>query len=278
MPQATTAPSSASANVLVYPVAVELDEAAAPAPAPAQSPLVTPTPIDRPRRGSQPARPSTAAPAAFPISPDGILLPDPGAPFDLLAAMRADRRLDSAARTESVRMFNFPAYLSLNLRRVLARDRTQRGNTAQALGCLIWHGIARYLALPAVKGFTEALSGLELDDDVPARVAEQIEGWKRGLRFSIVDPTHSMGVEKSRSFRVAESVHSELFDLAGKLGLPGGVLATMCVMVGLADQPGVLREHGQYMAAAVDELDGQLVDRERRLRGLLVLVESGVWP
>lgn len=250
--------------------------------------VVTPTitvPAKKSRNGTEVTSTGTGGrrsrTARLPTDDDGPgPLPDadPSAPFDLLSAMRSDRRLDSSARTEIVRLYSFPAYLSLNLRRVLARDRTQRANTPQALSCLIWHGIARYHGLESVKSFTAALARLELDDDVPARVAEQIEGWKRGLKFNLADPTHAMGLEKSRSFRVPEQVHSELFDLAGKLGVPGSTLGTMCVVSGLMDQGGVLKEHGAYMRAAVDELDGQLADRERRLQGLLGLVASGTWP
>lgn len=261
MPKAQ-AQAAAPSNVLPYRPASEVTPLNSP-------PAYQPTAVTS-------TNPVPSAPRTASTLPDSMS-PDPGE-LDLLATLREERHLHSdRSRCEVVRLYQFPAYLSLNLRRVLARDRSQRSKSGPALACLIDHGVRRYLALPAVRAFSQALDILELDDDAPAASVEQIEGWKRGLRLSISDPTHALGLEKARSVRIAETVHAELFDLAGKLGLSGSTLGTVCVMAGLEGQKGVLAEHAAHMRETVGELDRMLLEREARLRTLVGLLRSGIW-
>lgn len=218
------------------------------------------------------------APTAGPKVPSprpGALVPD--AAYDLLYDMQQTQREHATGPKEKVSLYSFPSYLTTNIRRVLARNRTHRADWALALSCLLWQGLSRYSGLPAAQSLGDALLALDTDDGLHTLAGEQIEMWRRGFRFSISDPTHTMGLERCRSFKVPEHVHAELFDLATRLGLSGSTLGTVAVMAALESQEGVLGDHGDYMRATVAELDALLLERERRLRGLVRAIEAGVW-
>lgn len=203
------------------------------------------------------------------------LLPS-GAPYDLHEDMR-QALAASAGPKEKIALYGFPCYLATNIRRVLSRSRNGRGDWSIALSCLVYYGLQRYSALPAVRNLSQALQALDTDDGLSALAGEQVELWRRGFRFSIVDPTHTMGLEKCRSWKAPEHVHTDLFDLGGRLGVSGSTLGIVCVMVGLVDQEGVLDEHVGYMKGAIGELDGLLLERGRRLGRLVRAIEGGVW-
>lgn len=197
-------------------------------------------------------------------------------PYNLLEDMR-QAQASAAGVKEKVALYQFPSYLATNIRRVLSRSRSGRGDWATALSCLLWRGIVRYSALPSTRALSSALQALDQDDALSAIPAEQVEMWRRTFRFSIPDPTHTMGLEKCRQWRAPEHVQVELHDLAGRIGMSGSVLGVVAVMVGLEDQQGVIPEHRAYMVATIAELDRLIGERERRLRKLVSAIEAGVW-
>lgn len=233
---------------------------AAPTPVSAPGVLIFPPPSSGPRI-------ATSNPAA--------MVPD--AQYNLLEDLRQAQAQHASGAKEKVSLYQFPSYLSTNIRRVLARNRSHRADWSLAMSCLLWQGLTRYVSHPAARGLSSALSELDLDDDLQTLAGEQVEIWRRGFRFSIGDPTHTMGMERVRSFKAADHVHTELYDMAGKVGISGSTLGIVCVMAALEGQEGVLREHGQYMRDCVAELDTLLVERERRLKGLTRAIEAGVW-
>lgn len=231
-----------------------------------------------------PAIPVSAAAAApigaIPSPRIASSLPDTMAPPDTPYSLLEDMRQAAAAAAgpkEKVSLYGFPSYAATNIRRVLARSRNGRGDWSLALSCLLWQGLTRYAALPAVRDLSSALQALDTDDGLGTLAGEQVEMWRRGFRFSIADPTHTMGLERVRSWKAPEHVHTELYDLSGRLGLSGSALGVASVLSALSDQDGVLPEHRGYMEAVVEELDTLLVERGRRLRKLVRAIEAGVW-
>lgn len=201
-------------------------------------------------------------------------------PWSLLDEMRAQHQGAHAGPKERIALYGFPAYLSTNIRRVLSRSRTGTGEWSVALSCLVWRGLCRFNAHSTVRGLTELLQELDNRDDLNAIESEQVESWRRGLRYGIVDPTFSLGLEKVRGWKAPEHVHAELHDAAGRVGLSGSVLGVACVMVALVEpqaQEGVIAEHAGHMRVEVERLDGLLAERERRLRRLVRAIEAGVW-
>lgn len=201
---------------------------------------------------------------------------DPLANYSLLDDLRQASHAHATSPKELVTLHGFPTYLSLNLRRVLARNRTHRADWAAALSCLLFAGLARYAGLPAAQSLCNVLADLDNDDQLNVIAAETIETWRRGFKFTISDPTYAMGGEKRR-WKAPEYVHTELHDLAGRLGIGSSTLGVVAVMAALEGQEGVLGEHARAMRGVVAELDARLEERERRLRALLRAVEAGVW-
>lgn len=228
----------------------------------------------RPQPPGAPPPPRTAslAPSTFTAAP-----PDPDAPWSLHDAIRAAQSRNAAGAREKVALYGFPCYVSTNLRRVLSRDRSHRLDYAIALACLLERGLLRYQDLPAAKALSASLTALDTDDTLSAIAGEQLEVWRRGFHFSISDPTHTMGLERCRGFRAPDWLKSELHDLAGRLGLSASGLGTVAVMAALEDQEGVIGEHAAYMRGVVEDLDGRLEERGRRLQGLARAIEAGVW-
>lgn len=284
MPKASMAdvsPVSPSSSL-----SLSLDQTPAPAATTTQAPqqppgllYFPPTQTQTPTASTQPPRPQ---PRIGGMNDDG--LDDPtttstislDGPYDLHEDMR-QALAASAGPKEKIALYGFPCYLATNIRRVLSRSRNGRGDWSIALSCLVYHGLQRYSALPAVRNLSQALQALDTDDGLGALAGEQVELWRRGFRFSIVDPTHTMGLEKCRSWKAPEHVHTDLFDLGGRLGVSGSTLGIVCVMVGLVDQEGVLDEHVGYMRGVIEELDQLLVERGRRLGRLVRAIEGGVW-
>lgn len=223
-----------------------------------------------------PLSPPDAPRPRIPTSNPDAFLPDLG-PYSLLEDVRQQQGQHAAGSREKVTLYGFPGYLSTNLRRVLARSKAHRADWACALSCLLFQGLSRYSGLPVVRDLVTALSALDTDDGLDAVAAEQIETWRRGFRFQVQDPTHTLGLERVRAWKAPEHVHTELHDLAGRLGLSGSVLGIASVAAALQDQEGVLGAHAGYMRACVEELDGLLGERARRLRALVRAIEAGVW-
>lgn len=196
--------------------------------------------------------------------------------YSLLDDMRQAQSA-AAGPKESIRLYGFPSFLAVNLRRVLARSRWGRGDWSMALSCLLWQGLVRYQGLQAVRDLSTALQALDVDDELGALAGEQVEQWRRGFKFSISDPTHGLGLEKSRNWKAPDYVHTELHDMAGRLGIYPSSLGIVAVMVALEGQVGVLDEHRGYMVGTIAELDTMLVERGRRLRKLIRSIEAGVW-
>lgn len=222
-----------------------------------------------------PPSPGSQPPPLIPSFHPDHATSDPLAGYSLLDDLRQAHTHASSPK-ELVTLHGFPGYLSLNLRRVLARNRTHRSDWALALSCLLFQGLARYAGLPAAQSLCNALADLDNDDLLSATAAEQIEAWRRGFRFTISDPTYSMGQEKRR-WKAPEYVHTELHDLSGRLGVGSSTLGVVAIMAALEGQEGVLGEHAACMRRVVAELDERLGERERRLRGLLTAIQAGVW-
>jgi hypothetical protein len=240
---------------------------------PAQVPASqrTPPPTSSTSPSPAPPRPRLAS-----SNPDeAILSPDLG-PYSLLEDVRQAQQQHHAAK-EKVTLYQFPAYLTTNLRRVLARNRNNRADWAVALSCLLWRGLLRYASLPAATDLSDGLLALDVDDELGTVAGEQVEMWRKGFRYQVPDPTHSMGFERVRSWKAPEHIHAELYERAGKLGLVASSLGMVSIMAALEDQEGVLAEHGRYMREAVAELDRLLEERGCRLRGVCRAIEAGVW-
>lgn len=263
-------------------IAPEIDDDGEESPFQASQPL--PQPLIRlvPTAGLAPVIPlsnvsANGAPAPrFGSNSADLLSPDddPG-PYDLLADLRKPQF--AGAPKEALSLYGFPAYLTVNIRRVLARNRSHRGDWAQALSSLLWAGLKQLSALPAAKDLAEALHLLDTDDDLSAIAAEQVELWRRGFRFQPTDPTHTMGLEKSRKFKVPEPVHTSLFETASRIGMSGSSLGILCIMSALSGQAGVLSDHREHMRRVVEDLEHMIGERERRLRGLVKSIQGGVW-
>lgn len=219
--------------------------------------------------------PGPTAPPRLGLS-DPKLMVVPDTPYNLLDDIAVAQRAAMVGK-EKISLYGFPAYVSVNIRRVLARGKRGRVDWSVALSCLLWRGITRYSQMPAVRALGEGLQDLDTDDGLPAIAAEQVELWRRGFKFAISDPTHTMGMEARRSWRCPEHVYVELVELSTRIGIGRSQMGTVCVMVALEDQDGVLREHGEFMRGVVGELDRILGDRERRLRGLARAVRAGVY-
>ncbi|HEY9015455.1 MAG TPA: hypothetical protein VIM84_10385 [Gemmatimonadales bacterium] len=179
------------------------------------------------------------------------------------------RQNPASASRERIALYSFPSYLATNLRRVLSRDTSRHADWNTALSCLLHRGLVRYQALPAAQALAAQLSGLDLSDAVDTVAMEQVELWRRGFRFSIPDPTHSLGFEKCRRFRAPEYLVSDLGEFAGRIGLGASALGVAAVAAALEVQEGVLPEHGAYMREIVGGLDKMLEERVRRLRGMM---------
>jgi hypothetical protein len=232
-----------------------------PAPAPAAHVLAFPPP----------------PPPRIPTNDPSTMSVDSLANYSLLDDIRQQQSQHASAPKEKVSLYGFPSYLILNVRRVLARNRSHRADWGMALSCLVWQGLARYAALPSVAILTSNLSDLDTDDELEATAAEQIELWRRTFKFQLQDPTYSMGVERVRSWKAPEYVSTELHDLAGRIGVSTSTLGTVSVMVALEGQDGVLGAHAGHMREVVAELDARLEERGRRLRSLVGAIEAGVW-
>jgi hypothetical protein len=237
-----------------------------PSQVPTHTPQASSTSLQNPP--SEPPRPRLAS-----SNPDAMVL---DAPYSLLDDMRQSQQQHGGAK-ERVALYSFPSFLSTNIRRVLSRNASHRADWGVALSCLVWRGVQRYNTLPAVQALSTALLALDTDDALEALAGEQIEMWRRGFKFSIPDPTHTMGLERCRAFKAPEYIHADLHDLAGRIGLAGSTLGIVCVMAALHDQDGVLGEHGRHMGETVAELDGLLEARGKRLQGLIRAIEAGVW-
>lgn len=204
----------------------------------------------------------------------------PFGPPDLDYSLLEDVKQAMAASVgpkERICLHGFPAYVTTNVRRVLSRAKNGRVDWAAAMSCLLWHGLTRYAGLAATQTLAAGLGALDTDDDLGTLAGEQVEMWRKGFRFSVADPTHTMGLERSRAWKVPDFIHTELFELAGKVGIGGGTLGIVSVMAGLMEQPGVLVDHAAFMRGTVNELDGLLRERGRRLNGLVRAIEAGVW-
>lgn len=223
-------------------------------------------PTDQPQRS---ARPVTAS-----IDPDDL-----SSVFDLIHTLNST---DYYSRgSEVISLYSYPTYLSVNLRRVLGRalPRSSRPHDwGAAMSCLIDHGVKHYYGSEVVKRFLASLATLDTDNTVNATIIEHLEAWRRQIKFSPTDPTNLLGVQKRHAFKSPESIRNRLSGLAGGLGLSGSVLGTVCVMVGLHDQPGVVPQHASAMRAEIERFERLLEDRERQLSTLLRLAEEGVWP
>jgi hypothetical protein len=248
--------------------------------APSALPLASPAPAAPP--STVLVFPAAHAPGAAPPPPPRLgssspeaLVPD--TPYSLLDDLRQASQQHAGTPKEKVSLYQFPSYLATNLRRVLARNRNHRADWAVALSCLVWQGLARYSALPAAQSLSAGLLALDTDDDLATVAAEQVETWRRGFRFSISDPSHTLGLERCRSFRAPEHIQAELHDLAGRLGLSGSTLGVVAVMAALHDQDGVLTDHARHMRDTVLELDALLAERARRLESLVRAIDAGVW-
>lgn len=232
--------------------------------------------------------PIPAAPAgtvlAFPPPPPRLGSNDPAtmsvdslAHYSLLDDIRQQQSQHASSPKEKISLYGFPSYLLLNIRRVLARNRSHRADWGTALSCLTWQGLTRYASMPSVQLLTSGLSELDTDDGLEAVAAEQVELWKRTFRFVLDDPTYSMGVERVRSWKAPEYVSTELHDLAGRVGVSASTLGTVSIMAALEGQNGVLGAHAEFMRRVVAELDGRLEERGCRLRSLIGAIEAGVW-
>lgn len=237
-----------------------------------------PTPARRSRgKGAgtpQPDSQGQPQPRMATSHPDAMVAAD--LPYSLLDDIRQAQAQHAGAR-EKVALYGFPSYLATNIRRVLARNPSHRADWSVALSCLVWQGLLRYAGLATTKSLSAALLDLDTDDGLEAVAGEQIELWRRGFKFVVQDPTHTMGVERCRRFVAPEHVHAELHDMAGRLGLSGSTLGIMAIMAALEDQEGVLAAHGEHMRGEVARLDGLLGERERRLGSLVRAIEAGVW-
>lgn len=196
--------------------------------------------------------------------------------YSLLDDIRAVQSQHATSPRETVALYSFPAYLALNIRRVLSRNRSHRADWACALSCLLFQGLARYSGMPNLQALATNLEGLDQDDTLDAVAAEQLEGWRKAFRFTLVDPTYTMGLEKRRSWKAPEYVHTELHDLAGRVGVSASVLGAVAVMAALERQEGVLGEHAAHMRATVVELDERLEERGRRLQAWVKMLEAGL--
>lgn len=239
------------------------------------SPVPTSQPASATSPQTSPPKPRLASSHPDASLPDGLSLDDLG-PFSLLDDIRTAQQQHSSTK-ERIALHQFPSYVTTNIRRVLARGNHNRADWSLALSCLLWRGLLRYAALPAAKALGDALLALDVDDNLGTVAAEQIEMWRRGCRFASQDPTHSMGFERVRGWKAPEHVHVELYERAGRLGLSGSSLGVVAVMAALEGQEGVLPDHGRYMREAVEQLDQLIEERERRLRGIMSAISSGVW-
>lgn len=250
-------------------VRIDIDEETETAHTSPATPLTMPTVL-------QFHRPADAPPPRLASSlPDSMIAEIE--PFNLLEDIRQAQAQYSAAGREKIALYGFPSFLTTNIRRVLSRNRNHKADWAVALSCLVWNGLLRYSAMPGTRKLSAALLDLDMDDEIGTLAAEQVEMWRRGFKFAVSDPTHTMGLEKVRSWKAPEHVHSELFDMAGRLGLSGSTLGTVCVMASLEHQEGVLPDHARFMRESVAELDGLIEERGKRLAGLCKAIEAGVW-
>jgi hypothetical protein len=195
--------------------------------------------------------------------------------FDLIDALESSDEYSGG--TEVTALCSYPSYLSLDLRRVLARP-SRRHAWGAAMSCLIDHGVRHYYRSEIVSGFIEQFSTLDKNDDIDALTIEHLELWRKQVRFSLNDPTNLLGFQKRHVFKSPEIIRNKLSGLAGKLGISNSVLGAVCVMVGLEEQPGVPPEHASAMRAEIERFDRVLVAWEKRLSTLIRLAQEGVWP
>lgn len=236
----------------------------------------TPQPSLQPSTQVPPPRPrlATSNPSTTALDPGQN--PDLG-PYSLLEDIRQAQQQHQGAK-EKITLHQFPSYLTTNIRRVLARNPSNhRADWSIAFSCLLWRGLLRYASLPAATDLGNGLLALDVDDGLGTIAAEQVEMWRKGFRFQVGDPTHSMGFERTRSWKAPEHVHAELYERAGKMGLLASSLAMVSIMAALEDQEGVLEDHGRYMRETVAELDRLIEERGCRLRGVVRAIEVGVW-
>jgi hypothetical protein len=219
-------------------------------------------PPAQPNRSARPVTPS--------INPDDL-----SSELDLIHTLNSTDYYSGGA--EVISLYSYPSYLTVNLRRVLGRS-SNHHDWGAAMSCLIDHGVSHYYGSEVVKRFIAAFTSLDKDDTLNATIIEHLEAWRRQIKFSPTDPTNLLGVQKRHAFKSPESIRKKLSGLAGGLGLSGSVLGTVCVMVGLHDQPGVVPEHASAMRAEIERFERLMEDRERQLSTLLRLAEEGVWP
>jgi hypothetical protein len=202
-------------------------------------------------------------------------------PNDLSSEFNLILTLDStdvySGGIEVISLYSYPSYLPLNLRRVLSRS-SRRHDWGAAMSCLIDHGVNHYYSSEVIQRFIDAFAALDADDHLNAAMIEQLESWRRQLRFSLTDPTNILGFQKRHAFKSPETIRKKLSGLAVKLGISNSVLGAVCVMVSLEEQPGVVPEHALAMRGEIDRFDRLLIDWERRLSTLIRLAKEGVWP
>ena len=186
--------------------------------------------------------------------------------FDLLATL-TDAKPDTYRGDALITLSGVPGYFRTSLRRVLRDlEGPERFGQGQVLGACIRRGVRVVLTSRAGERSVR-LSEEFYDAELPADLAVFVDQHViHGGGFSV--PDHHTKRERL-VFRTNPAIRSELAGIAEKLGITAAALGAVALAIGFQDQPGVLADHGRFMADAIEQLLTFLDTRSDRLEAIL---------
>lgn len=173
-------------------------------------------------------------------------------PFDLLSELALNR--DEYVGTESFTILDVPSYLRTCIDRTRARviSLSKPGLAITCAAC-ITYGIRLISQHPDVKELMRLKEELDMIEgkNIPLDDLEELNSWFRS--FSICIPSHTAYTSSRSNIYLTEYLKLELFDLGSELGTSASKLATLAIMVTMADQTNIiLMEHATILNQTID--------------------------
>lgn len=185
-------------------------------------------------------------------SPLSVSLGTFSPPFDVVNELSVNR--DDYVGNDPFTISYVPSFLRTCIDRVRARVvSVSKPGLAITCACCITYGIRLISHHPDIKELLRLKEQLDLIDSSNINMddLEELAAWFRS--FPITVPSHSAYTARKHNIYLPEHLKLELFDLGSELGTGGTSLATLAIMVTMADQTRViLAEHAELLNYSID--------------------------